>query len=179
MAAKEADDLCEALPLPSADLIARIENARGPKPRREVKGDFVKLLAAHRSRFAGKVFLKEEAGQELAHKLLFATQNPLRAFFLPLVFTDREFPVLPADMGVVERQGHLRHIDLYEFKWIPGTYITDKGLGAMDDFDKVWVFEDVVFKGEQGLGGSCFSATLQAWAERHDEHLTDYTMNYL
>ena len=64
-----------ALSLPSADAIAKVERALVPKPKAEVKSNFVRLLAWNRD-FRGAVFMKEEPGQAVAHRLLFALQNP-------------------------------------------------------------------------------------------------------
>ena len=65
-----------ALSLPSADAIAKVERALVPKPKAEVKSNFVRLLAWNRDYFMGKVFMKEEPGQTVAHRLLFALQSP-------------------------------------------------------------------------------------------------------
>lgn len=158
-----------ALALPPPEEMQKVEKASEVRPRPVAKSNFIRLVAAHRHYFKGMVFMREEPGQTVAHRLLFALQNPLIAVFLPIFPTEREFPLLPANIGVFQAQQQLRHISLFEFTWVPGTFITDRGLGDMDDFSKVWVFEDVVFKGERNLGGSCHPTLLEVFAQRRTE----------
>ena len=159
--------MCAALALPSDSEMTRVNNAMEPKPPLSAKSNFVRLLATHRHFFAGMVFIKGVADQDVGFRLLFATQSPLRAFFLPVFPVDCEFPLLPHGMHLLERQRRMAHISLFEFEWIPSTYITDKGIGEMDDFGKVWVFEDMHFKKEKQLGGSVLPSLLEVFAERH------------
>ena len=128
---------CAALELPTYSEVANVNNAKERKPPTEDISNFVRLLASHRHFFAGMVFVKEDADQYIGFRLLFATQNPLRAFFLPVFPVDCEFPLLPHGMPLLERQRYLAHISLFEFEWNPSTYITDKGIGEMDELGKV------------------------------------------
>lgn len=157
----------QALQLPSTDDMAKLERFKAPPAPKSVKSNFVRLLGANRDYLAGKVFMRVVAGQELGHDMLYCTQNPLRAYFLPVFVRDCEFPVLPEGMSVLQRQHDLRNISLYEFDWVMGCYTTDRALGDMDNFGNVWVFEDVAFKGERRLGGSVLPSPLTMYAARH------------
>ena len=65
-------------------------------------------------------------------------------------------------MPLLQRQRRLAHISLFELEWIPATYITDKGIGQMDDFGRVWVFEDVYFQGREAGRRQCLPQTFRS-----------------
>ena len=159
--------LCTALQLPSGAEIERVNKAKPKKPPAEDKSDFVRLMATHRSFFAGKVIMTEEVGDAVGFKLIFAIQNPLRAFFLHVFPVDREYPFIEPGLNAAQLQQRLRHISHYEFEWLPATFITDRGIGDIGNFNNLWVFEDVVFKGATRLGGSVLPKPLDFYAARH------------
>ena len=160
-----ARKLFEALPEPVGERRRQLRVAKPKKPALEEKSALLRLLAENRFFFQGMVMMVEEAGQTIGFRLLFAFKNPLRAFFLPLWIVQSELPLLPADMDLMARAAALRAMSRFEFEWVQGTYITDKGWAA-DNFKKVWVFQDVQWKGQRACGTNLMPTPLSEFADR-------------
>ena len=77
-------------------------------------------------------------GDAVGFKLIFATQNPLRAFFLPVFTVDREYPFIEPGLNAAQLQQRLRHISHYEFEWLPATFITDRGIGGIGNVNNLF-----------------------------------------
>ena len=156
----------KSLPAPVGESKRQLKAAKPPAAATEAKSDFVRLIAGHRQFFDGMAFMVEEKEQCCCFRLLFATQSPLRAFFIILFTKSIEHPLLPTDMGLLDRVHALRDMDNFEFEWVPGTYITEKGWNV-HDMNKIWVFQDLVWKGERGCSTNLKPIPLSVLANRH------------
>ena len=96
--------------------------------------------------FDGKVFMAESVGSE-AYRMVFATQQPLRVYFQPLVVVDRVLPDELSDMSFRERQIALLDVGKCCFEWSPGAFRVDRFL-PFENLDQIWVFEHVKWIGE-------------------------------
>ena len=112
----------ESLDVPIGEHRAKIEAAQAAAPKDAQKSALVRRLAHHRMFFQGVVLMEEKDDQYVAHRLLFAFQNPLSVFFLPVYPVDSVLPLLSSAMGLVDRANALRMHALWEFAWLPGAY---------------------------------------------------------
>ena len=83
----------------------------------------------------------EREEKNYAFLFLYATQNPLDAFFLPMTMVPSYVPDV-ANMGVTERIKALSATFEFEFEYKSGQYCTHSFLG-FDEQDDVWVFVDL------------------------------------
>jgi hypothetical protein len=145
-------EVFEAVPLPDSECQAALV-ARKPKhaPNRGIT-DFTRVLAVNRFDFAGAVFMSDGllSDPKIGWMLLFATQQPLRCFFMPVTLARRNIPFLPPDAGLLDLQRLMAPIGNWEWTWTPGAFTTDQGL-PVADLDRVWVWTDVQFRGTDRL----------------------------
>ena len=132
-------------------------------PNRDIT-DFTRVLAVNRFDFAGSVFMSETGDPTKAWLFLFATQQPLRCFFLPVSPARREIPLLPEGASFLDLQRLMAPIGNWEWTWSPGAFVTDAGL-PIADLSKVWVH--LLRLGDRGLG-KFFGQLLHClWLQSH------------
>ena len=122
---------------------------------------WVKIVCQRREFFHGCAFVgsPDQDGQT-AYLLLYATQRPLQAMFLPL--KPREF-VIPAGLfTTTELEALALEHYLFDYTYTPGTYSTEQELPFAADGADIAVVDDVA------LLGSCKACSDSACAPFHD-----------
>ena len=139
----------------------RLKAPRAPPPQdraslsRQVAGvveptgvgltQFVRFLAANRDMMKGLAFSSEAANDDMAFVFLYASQNPLRAYFMPAKSAVSELPNV-AGKSFREVQEAMMDFAGYSFEIMPCSYCTDLYLNFVD-ISKVWVWLGIGFHG--------------------------------
>ena len=162
---RECERDAAPVPQPSVALIAQLNDAKPDKPPVERKSDLVRFLAKHRGIFQGLVFMEEVPDADKGFMMSYATQTPLRVYFVPDTPSAPVIPDVPLGSPLHKVADIIKGVGRFEWTWRIGEFCTYE-VFTVDDFNKLWVFQDIQFKGADRVLTHICPSPLQMFANR-------------